>query len=154
MRLERKFTRARNKIRKGKNLAEKYDPKLKGRSYDYFERDKFDGVIVTPENRNAIKQVAFITALKDIIVKQGVEEEDLTDLHRRDALITARNYVLMNQKAEKAYNKGHFYFRYKGEKFMVPTVDRAEDMKNRLANFQEKYAEEMLEIENQSQEEE
>jgi len=45
----------------------------------------------------------------------------------------------MNQRAEKAYLKGKPYFKYRGQKMMVPTIQRLEKAMEWKNNFVEKY---------------
>lgn len=130
-----------------KEIKDKYNMSLRGNTWDYYPRDKFDGVIITPKNRREVLRSAFIDAMAKMIKSEGIDEEEITDEHRAKAMAEARTFVNMNQKAHKKYLKGESYMRYKGQKYMIPMVGWVEDMKRRLAQFQEKYQEEFNKIE-------
>lgn len=127
-----------------------YDRELAGISFDYFVRSPFAGVVVTPENRRAIMKMAYVNHLKEVITRDGLDEEGITDAHKLDALKAAKDFVSMNRKAERKYNKGDFYFNYKDKKgLMIPTEERVQAAKDRMEKYKtENPAIEVEQIEN------
>lgn len=116
-----------------------------GRTFGIFKKETFAGDIVTPQNRRTLLMLYFMEHLKSIVEKGEVDKKDTLDDERRaEALLVAKDRLNMNKKAYKAYSKGQQYFRHKGNKYLVPTVERIEEMQDRLGQIKNKYSDEEL----------
>jgi hypothetical protein len=130
-------------IYSGKGL----DKNLEGVSYGIYPRELYGGAVVTPENRRSVEKVAYVNAMEAIIKRDGIDEDGITDIHKSEALRSAKRFVNMSQKSERKHLRGDMFMKYKGDKLMIPTEDNLARAKQHLEEFQRKAAESALEEE-------
>lgn len=83
---------------------------------NYYSLENYHGIIITPENRKRLEK------------EYGKEA------------------VIMAQKAERAWLRGKFVFKYKGETYPVMTTN--------YVNYLEQYKEALVQLTNKNEEEE
>jgi hypothetical protein len=116
-----------------------------GRTFGIFKYETFAGDMITPSNRRSFLMLYFMEYLKKMVEKADVDAKSpITDEHKAEAMLVARDRVTMNIKAYKAYAKGQQYFRFRGKKYMTPTVERIEEMQEKLGEVKGKYTSDEL----------
>lgn len=112
-----------------------------GKTFGVFEYESFAGDIITPSNRRSFMMMYFADYLQSLVEKGTMQGSDvITDEIRAEAIFAAKERVAMNKKALAAHKKGKQYFRYRGNKMIVPTVNRVAEMKANLEAFQANYS--------------
>jgi len=120
-----------------------YDRSKRGVTYQLIPNEAFAGDMITGSNRRDFIKRYFVEFLSKMIEDGELDkDEPLSDDVKARALNSSLERVRMNKKAHKAYLKGDSYFKYRGNRMLVPTIDRVELMKARVASFVDKYSQE------------